>query len=123
MNVSEKNALERMIEKRAELAYTERTTPAKPTPTVALVKLVQKAYDTAAGLGWNITQPPYGSTSGEITLTPNSNNPASKRNQKADAVTVKAITAAKDAAIIELWTSDEFDLAAVFATLDAAKRT
>ena len=122
MNVSEKRAIQGMIEQRAQVAQSERTMPGKPTPPARLVERVQKAHDAASFHGWNVQTPGYNAGT-EITLTPAPNNAAAKADRYNDQAILAAIEAAKDAAIIELWTTDDFDLAAVFATIDASKRT
>jgi hypothetical protein len=118
MNVSEKRAIERMIEQRADQAQHERTQPAPVTPPARLVKLVQKAHDAASAEGWNVY---VGHGSDTVSLSTAPGNPKAAANREADNATIAAIKTAKDAAIVELWTTDEFDLAAVFASLEAAK--
>jgi hypothetical protein len=118
MNVSEKRALERMIDQRADQALRERTMPPPPEPPTQLVQRVQAAHDAAKAKGWSVYVN-HGSEA--VSFSPATGNPIARANRKADEVIVAAVAAAKDAAIIELWTSDEFDLAAVFASLDQAK--
>ncbi len=121
MNVSEKNAIERMIDKRAVEAQANRPTADKIEAPARLTAMIEKAYATVQAAGWDVYQG-YTQAGGKTVpnLTPRSSNRELAAQRKADRKALAAIEAAKDAAVIALWTTDEFDLAAVFASIDDA---
>ena len=121
MNVSEKNAIERMIDKRALDAHASRPPADKIEAPARLTAMIEKAYHTVQAAGWDVYQG-YTRAGGETlpTLTPRTGNRELAAQRKADRAAQAAIEAAKDAAVIALWTTDEFDLAAVFESIDNA---
>ncbi len=121
MNVSEKKAIERMIDKRALEAHQSRAPADKIEAPARLTALIEKAYVTVQKAGWDVYQG-YTQAGGMTVpnLTPRSGNVQLRDQRKADRAAQAAIEAAKDAAVIALWTTDEFDLAAVFASIDDA---
>jgi hypothetical protein len=122
MNVSEKNAIERMIDNRALEAMRNRPIHADKIEAPArLEAMIVKAFATVEAAGWDVYQG-YSGRPGPVvpTLNPKSTNRELIKQRKAERDTEAAIAAAKDAAIIALWTTDEFDLAAVFASIDNA---
>ncbi len=121
MNVSEKNAIERMIDKRALEARADRPQPDKIEAPARLTASIEKVFATVQAAGWDVYQG-YTHQGGKVvpSLTPRTGNRELKAQRKAERDHQAAIEAAKDAAIIALWTTDEFDLAAVFAAIDNA---
>ena len=121
MNVSEKNAIERMIEKRAIEARADRPQADKIEAPARLTAMIEKAYATVQAAGWDVYQG-YTQAGGKTVpnLTPRSGNRELAAQRKDERDHQAAIEAAKDAAVIALWTTDEFDLAAVFAAIDNA---
>lgn len=121
MNVSEKNAIERMIDNRAVDAQASRPPADKIEAPARLTAMIEKAFATVQAAGWDVYQG-YTHQGGKVVpnLTPRTGNRELKAQRKADRDHQAAIAAAKDAAVIALWTTDEFDLAAVFASIDNA---
>lgn len=120
MNVSEKNAIERMIDKRALEARANRPQADKIEAPARLTAQIEKAYATVQAAGWDVYQGYQSGTQAVPTLTPRSGNRELAAQRKTERDHQAAIEAAKDAAVIALWTTDEFDLAAVFAAIDDA---
>lgn len=121
MNVSEKKAIERMIEKRAQEAQANRAPSVTINAPARLTAMIEKAYVTVQAAGWEVytayTQP---GSPAVPTLNPAPGNRELVKQRQADRDAQAAIEAAKDAAVIALWTTDEFDLAAVFVSIDNA---
>ncbi len=121
MNVSEKKAIERMIVKRAVDARLNQPKANSIDAPARLTAMIEKAFATVQAAGWDVYQG-YTHQGGKVvpTLTPRTGNVQLRDQRKAERASEAAIEAAKDAAVIALWTTDEFDLAAVFAAIDNA---
>jgi hypothetical protein len=117
MNVSEKRAVQGIIEQRAneEIQERRRGVP-KLEPPKALLQRLQAAVSAAVDAGWR----PYFGANSSVELNPTAGNPQAKANNAALSAAVAAVEQARDDAIVGLWSSDEFDLAAVLTGLSEA---